>query len=213
MFKDREEAGYLLAQRLKGRAFHDPLVLAIPRGGIVVGAAIAQELSAELDVVLARKLGAPGQKEFALGAVSETGEVILNPGIEKHLRDRTDYLLEERDRQLEEIAQGSRLFRSVRSAAPFAGRSVILTDDGIATGSTMLAALRAVNAQKPREVIVVVPVAAPDRLKAVRPLCDEIVCLVVTPRLRSVSEHYRDFRQVEDEEVVALLRQLLETRR
>lgn len=207
MFQNREDAAYRLAQKLKSRVLHDPLVLAIPRGGVVTGAVLAQELDAELDVVLSRKLRAPGQPELALGAVSEDGRVYLNRHVQELLEFSDGYLNEERRHQLREIARRKRLFRGVRPQAPIAGRSVIVTDDGIATGATMIAALQGVKAQNPREVIVAVPVASPDRLEEVRPWCDDIVCLLSPVEFWAIGQFYEDFTQVEDAQVVELLRQ------
>jgi predicted phosphoribosyltransferase len=206
MFRDREDAGRRLARRLKGRALRDPLVLAIPRGGVVLGAILAEELGAELDVVLSRKLRAPMQPECAIGAVSEGGHVFLNHHSTKFLGQIEDYLEEERQFQLAEIARRKRLIRAVRPHAAIAGRSVIVTDDGIATGSTMIAALQALKAQGPHEVIVAVPVASPDRLAEVARWCDDVVCLLQPEEFWAIGQFYQDFTQVEDAEVVELLR-------
>jgi predicted phosphoribosyltransferase len=206
MFRDREDAARQLAGRLKGRELHDPLVLAIPRGGVVTGAVLARELGAELDVVLSRKLRAPGQPELAIGAISEDGRVYLNHHAQAFLDLLEDYLSEERRHQLGEIARRKKLFRDVRPQAPVAGRSVIVTDDGIATGSTMIAALQAVKAQNPREVIVAVPVASPDRLQEVRRWCDDVVCLLSPDEFWAIGQFYADFSQVEDEQAIDLLR-------
>jgi predicted phosphoribosyltransferase len=207
MFRDREDAACRLAATLKGRALHDPLVLAIPRGGVVTGAVLARELGAELDVVLSRKLRAPMQPELAVGAVSEDGRVYLNHYAQEVLDLTERYLAEERRHQLAEIERRKKLFRCVRPPAPVAGRSVIVTDDGIATGSTMIAALQAVKTQKPHELIVAVPVATPDRLAEVRRWCDDVVCLLSPADFWAIGQFYRDFTQVEDEEVVEFLRQ------
>lgn len=207
MFVNREDAAHQLAQRLKGRELHDPLVLAIPRGGVVTGAELARELGAELDVVLSRKLRAPGQPELAIGAVTEDGRVYLNRFAQEVLDLTDEYLAEERDHQLAEIARRQRLFRGVRPKAPVAGRSVIVTDDGIATGATMIAALQVVKAEGARDIIVAVPVASPDRLAEVRRWCDEVVCLLAPKRFWAIGQFYGDFTQVEDEQVVTLLRE------
>ena len=130
MFPDREDAARALAARLKDRALADPLVLAIPRGGVVTGAVLARELGAELDVVLSRKLRAPGQPEVALGAVSEDGRVYLNPHLAGRMNDLRDYLAIERRHQLAEMARRRALFRAVRPQAAVAGRTVIVADDG-----------------------------------------------------------------------------------
>jgi putative phosphoribosyl transferase len=206
MFRDREDAAHKLAAKLKGRELHDPLVLAIPRGGVVTGVVLARELGADLDVVLSRKLRAPGQPELAIGAISEDGRVYLNHHAQAFLDLLKDYLAEERRHQLAEIARRKELFRAVRSPAPVAGRSIIVTDDGIATGSTMIAALQAVKTQNPREVIVAVPVASPDRLEEVRRWCDDIVCLLCPEEFWAIGQFYEDFTQVEDEQVLQLLR-------
>jgi predicted phosphoribosyltransferase len=207
MFRDREDAARQLAGRLKGRPLQDPLVLAIPRGGVVTGAVLARELGAELDVVLARKLRAPGRPELALGAITESGAVYLNPQTARLFGLIGDYLEEERRHQFAEIARRRQLVRGVRPAATVAGRSVIVTDDGIATGSTMLAALQAVQAQQPLELIVAVPVGPPTHLEEVRCWCDEVVCLLSPPGFRAIGQFYEDFSQVGDEQVLALLRE------
>jgi predicted phosphoribosyltransferase len=207
MFRNREDAARQLAQRLKGRELHHPLVLAIPRGGVITGAVLARELGAELDVVLSRKLRAPMQPELAVGAISEDGRVYLNHRAQEVLDLTDDYLAEERRHQLAEIARRKKLFRAVRPEAPVARRSVIVTDDGIATGSTMIAALQAVKTQDPREVIVAVPVASPDRLAEVRRWCDDVVCLLSPADFWAIGQFYEDFTQVEDDEVVKLLRE------
>src|SRR6516225_8201659 len=207
MFRNREDAARQLAEKLKGRELYNPLVLAIPRGGVVTGAVLARELRADLDVVLSRKLRAPGQPELAIGAVSEDGQVYLNHHAKEFLDLMEEYLAEERSHQLAEIARRKKLFREVRPQAPLKGRTVIVTDDGIATGSTMIAALQAVRPQKAREVIVAVPVASPDRLAEVRRWCDDVVCLLAPEEFWAIGQFYEDFTQVEDEEVIELLRE------
>jgi hypothetical protein len=206
MFRDREDAARQLATQLKRRSLVEPLVLAIPRGGVVTGAVLARELGAELDVVLSRKLRAPGQPELAIGAIAEDGQVYLNQFAEEFRTELEDYLAEERRHQLAEIARRRKLFRAARPQARIEGRSVIVTDDGIATGSTMIAALQAIKGQNPRELIVAVPVASPDRLEEVHHWCDEVVCLLTPTEFWAVGQFYLDFTQVEDEEVVRLLR-------
>jgi hypothetical protein len=211
MFRDRADAAQQLARKLKGRTFRNPLVLAIPRGGVATGAVLARELGADLDVVLARKLRAPFQPELAVGALSEAGEIYLNHHADEALGITEEYLAEERRRQLGEIARRKRLFRQVKPQEPIAGRSVIVTDDGIATGSTMIAALQMIKAQNAYETIVAVPVASPDRLVAVRQWCDEIVCLLAPETFWAIGQFYQDFSQVEDEEVVEILREFAVT--
>jgi predicted phosphoribosyltransferase len=205
-FADRDEAAWMLVERLRGEALEKPLVLAIPRGGVEIGAVLARGLGAELDVVLSRKLRAPHQPELALGAVSESGEVYLNH-FASAMTDAGDaYVEAERQRQLAEIERRRALIRTVRPQAPIAGRTVIVTDDGVATGATMIAALHTVRAAGARKIIVAVPVAAPDRIDALRPLCDRIVCLQEPEAFWAIGQFYRDFAQVEDERVLELLR-------
>ena len=206
MFRDRADAGHQLAHYLKDRKFIDPLILAIPRGGIVIGDVLAKELSADLDVVLARKLRCPAQPELAVGALSEDGKVYLNEAVAEALQLSVDELTEERELQLAEMARRRALFRSVRPQAPVADRSIIVTDDGIATGSTMLAALHWVRAQKPFEVIVANPVASPDRLAPIRECCDEVLCLLQPQNFWAVGQYYYDFQPVSDEEVISILK-------
>jgi predicted phosphoribosyltransferase len=209
IFNDRAEAGSLLVERL-----HDtdtdsekPLVLAIPRGGIEVGAAIARGLGCELDVVLSRKLRAPQQPELALGAVSESGVVYLNRFAAAMTNAGNAYVEAERTKQLAEIDRRRKMFRAVRPQADVRGRTVILTDDGIATGATMIAALKTVRASGAKKLIVAVPVGPTDRIEALRPLCDRVECLIEPADFWAVGQFYRDFEQVSDERVVELLRE------
>lgn len=207
MFANREDAALQLAARLRERALRRPLVLAIPRGGVVLGAVLARELDADLDVLLARKLRAPDNPELAVGAVTETGQVYLN---HEYLEPQSQaYLDRETKVQLREIARRRRLLRGNRPPQSAADRSIIIVDDGIATGSTMIAALRALKAQHAHEIMVAVPVAAPDRLEQVRPLCDDLICLHAAPDLYAVGQFYDDFNQINDEQVVALLKPFL----
>jgi predicted phosphoribosyltransferase len=206
MFRDREHAGRRLAGRLRDRALHGPLVLAVPCGGVAVGAALAHALGAELDVVLARKLPDPSRPETALGAFGEDGDIYLTPYGEKVAGLLGDYLHDAARYQMVEIARQRQLFRTVRPAARALGRSVIVADDGLATGATMLAALRVVRAENPRELIVAVPVASPQAREAVAASADEVVCLLHPEGFGSVGRFYQNFRPVQEDQVVALLR-------
>ena len=207
MFLDREDAGRQLADELKNLALHDPLVLAIPRGGVVTGAALARALGAELDIVLANKLRSPVQPGLAFGAVGEDAQMYLNHRV-KELTGVTDkYLQRERDFQVEQIHCRQKVFRAARPAAKIADRSVILTDDGIATGSTMFAAIEVAKGNDPYELIVAVPVAPPDRLAAIRDRCDRLICLHEPTSFCSVAAFYKSFDTVDVEEVIHLLRQ------
>lgn len=207
MFHDRDEAGWRLVERLRGGRVEKPLVLAIPRGGVEVGAAIARGLGAELDVVLSRKLRSPHQPELAIGAVTENGEVYLNHFAAAMTDVGSSFIEAERRRQLDEIERRKAAIRSVRPRAEIAGRTVILTDDGIATGATMIAALKMVRAAGAREIVVAVPVGAPDRIDALRPLCDRVICLFEPIDFWAVGQFYRHFEQVSDTRVIELLRE------
>jgi hypothetical protein len=208
LFNDREEAGWMLVERLRAADYEKPLVLAIPRGGVEIGAVLARGLGADLDVVLSRKLRAPHQPELALGAVSENGEVYLNHFASAMTDVGDAYVEAERQRQMTEIRRRREMYRAVRPQAPIAGRTVILTDDGVATGATMIASLRTVRAAGARRIVVAVPVGAPDRIDALRPLCDDVVCLIEPEAFWAIGQFYRHFEQVPDERVVELLREL-----
>lgn len=207
IFNDREEAGWMLMERLRGTPLEKPLVLAIPRGGIEIGAVLARGLGAELDVVLSRKLRAPHQPELALGAISENGAVYLNHFASAMTDVGDAYVEAERQRQLGEIKRRRQIYRAVRPQAPIMGRSVIVTDDGIATGATMIASLRTVQAAGAKEVIVAVPVGSPERIDAIRPLCNRVECLLEPETFWAIGQFYRHFEQVPDERVVELLRE------
>lgn len=206
MYIDRADAGRRLGAILAGAALRDPIVLAIPRGGVEVGAALAATIGAELDIVLSRKLRAPFQPELALGAVAEGGEIHVDREILAAAGVDVADLERERAFQVQEIERRRRIFRAVRPQARVTGRSVILTDDGMATGSTMIAALRTVHAAGVLERIVAVPVAARACLDAIRPLCDRIVCPLAPTDFMSIGQFYRHFDQVADERVLEHLR-------
>jgi len=206
VFRDRAEAGRELGNRLNQLSLVRPVVLGIPRGGVVTAAAIAELLGAELDIVLSRKLRAPSQPELAIGALGEDGSVYHDRATQEMVSASPADLSREIAYQLEEIARRKAMFREVRPAAELKGRSVIVTDDGIATGSTMLAALQTVRMQKPLELIVAVPVAPADRLELIRSHCDRLICLEAPRDFSSVGQFYLSFDQVSDEEACELLR-------
>jgi len=206
MFQDRLDAGRRLAAELQGIPLKQPLVLGVPRGGVIIGAVIAEALSAELDVVLARKLRAPFQPELAIGAVAEDGRMELEPTTAGMPEVTDAYLEQELAHQRSEIERRMQLYRAARPQAPVTGRSVILTDDGIATGATVAAALCTIAGRQPHEIVLAVPVAAPERLRPLAARCQRVVCLHTPSVLFAVGEFYRHFEQVDDREVIQLLR-------
>ena len=209
-FKNRAHAGRLLAMALGaggGKAVHGPdaLVLGLPRGGVPVAFAVAMACGLELDILLVRKLGMPGQPEYAIGAVGSGGVRILQQGVPGLMGVTQEQVEAIATRELAEIDRRGRLYRGDRPEPACAGRDVILVDDGIATGSTMLAAVQVARGRGAARVVVAVPVAPPDTLAALEPLVDELVCLAAPPRFRAVSQWYDSFDQTSDEEVQDLL--------
>ncbi len=206
VFEDRKEAGRLLAERLvdlKGQ--DDVVVLGVPRGGVVVAAEVAKALDAPLDVYITRKLGAPGNPELAIGAVAEDGTLVLDQESIGFLRVSEAYLEEERRRQQAEIQRRAMRYRRGRPPVSLEGKRVILVDDGVATGHTMEAAIRALRQKPIRELILAVPVGPPATLARLRSLVDRMEVLSEPEMFWAVGMFYKDFRQVSDEEVEALL--------
>lgn len=204
IFDSRVDAGRRLVKALAAYRGRDALVLAIPRGAVEMGAIVAAELEGELDVVLVKKLRAPGSPEFAVGAVDETGWTYIAPHAAVAGADAA-YLARERRAELELLRKRRAQYTPARAPADPAGRVAIVVDDGIATGASMIAALHAVRAKNPARLVCAVPVAAPESLEQVRPYADEVVCLEAPEFFHAVGQFYRQFPQVEDEEVVALL--------
>jgi predicted phosphoribosyltransferase len=205
MFRDRQEAADQLAGSLKAYQGKKPLVLAIPRGAVPMAKLIAERLGGDFDVVLVRKLRAPWQPELAVGSVDEGGWTYIAPFAESMGAD-DKHLAEEKRKQLETIRQRRAQYTPLRSHIDPAGRTVIVVDDGLATGATMIAALHGLRQQNPAKLVCAVPVAPPDTLAKVRELADEVVCLQAPEFFQAVGQFYRDFPQVEDEEVIALLK-------
>lgn len=206
-FIDRRDAGQRLAARLKSRSFSDPVVLALPRGGVPVGFEVAHALDAPLDVLLVRKLGAPGFEELGIGAVIDgtQPQLVLDAETIAMLRVTPAYVDQERDRQLVEIERRRRLYRGELPAVSVEGRTAIIVDDGIATGGTVLVALRALNKVSPKSIVVAVPVAPPETLAKLSVEADDVVCLATPSPFGSVGRYYDDFTQTSDEEVIRLL--------
>ena len=206
-FLTRAHAGRLLADRLVHFRARDPVVVAMPRGGVPVGYEIARALEAPLDVVIVRKLGSPGQPELAIGALvdGDRPEVVLNPEIVRATGADQVHLEREIERQLQLARAREERYRRGRAAVPIEGRPAILVDDGMATGATARAAVRGLRRRGPGSIVLAVPVAAPDALEVLRGEVDDVVCLHSPRTFSSVGAFYEDFGQTTDEEVVELL--------
>jgi predicted phosphoribosyltransferase len=208
VFSDRRQAGRALAAALMPLKGENPVVLALPRGGVPVAFEVAQALAAPLDVVLVRKIGAPGHPELGLGAVVDGAnpQLVLNADIIELLAPNPAYIEAEKQRQLKEIERRKQLYRGDRPPVRLQGHVAIVVDDGIATGGTVKAVLRALARAGPARRVLAVPVAPRDSIEALAPEADDIVCLVTPEPFFAVGSHYSDFRQTTDAEVVDLLR-------
>lgn len=205
-FKNRSEAGRFLAEQLSAYANRpDTLVLALPRGGVPVAYEVAKALGAPLDVFQVRKLGLPGHEELAMGAIATGGVRVRNPEVVEYLRIPDEVIDEVTARERQELERRERLYREGRPALSPRGRVVILVDDGLATGSTMLAAVLALRQQQPASIVVAVPVAAKQTCEELRAVADEVVCAVTPDPFYAVGLWYEDFSQTTDEEVRELL--------
>lgn len=208
MFRDRAEAGRALASRLMGFGGRgDVVVLALPRGGVVVGYEISQALNAPLDVFMVRKLGTPGQPELAMGAIASGGVIVLNPDVVHALNIPDEVIRGVAERERREIERREREYRGSRPPAALRGHAVILVDDGLATGSSMRAAVRAVRDRDPASIVVAVPVAAASTCDELRSesAVDHVICLATPEPFQAVGQWYQEFPQISDQEVRELL--------
>ncbi len=204
-FVDRSQAGKLLASELAGYKGKSPIVLGVPRGGIVVAREIADALGGVVDVVLAHKLGTPGHPELAMGSVSENGKVFLNEDVISSVGVNRASVESEKDRQLAQMRLRIDKIRKVRPKVPLKDQIVIVTDDGIATGATTQAALWAVAAEKPQKLVAAIPVAPEDTIVRLAHLVDEMVCLRAPPLFYAVGQFYSRFDAVEDDDMLSIL--------
>jgi putative phosphoribosyl transferase len=208
IYKDRKDAGLQLASRLtKYKDREDVLVLALPRGGVVIGYEVAKALNCLLDIIIIRKIGFPGQTELAIGAVSETGAVVLNEDIISTYTVSKEYIEEEISRQKKEISRRITLYRSGKGIPPLDGKIIILVDDGVATGATIKAAISTLKNEKILRLVAALPVSSKDAEEEIKKTVDEWVCPETPVDFAAVGNFYQDFTQVSDEEVVELLKQ------
>lgn len=206
-FSDRREAGRKLAEAIGGTAIEQPVVLALPRGGVPVAYELARLMNAPLDVLLVRKIGAPSNKEYGIGAVVDGNppQRVLDETMAAYSRATSEYIERETEKEIGEIARRRTSYLGDRKPIPVTGRNVILVDDGIATGNTVRAAIKALRAQKAASTTLAVPVAPRDAIDRLKDEVDRIVCLATPSPFIAVGVHYADFTQVPDEEVQALL--------
>lgn len=207
-FEDRSDAGRRLAKALSRYKKRHPIVLALPRGGVPVAAEVAAALEAPLDLILVRKIGVPTQPELAMGAVVDGAApiVVRNDEVIELSGTTSDEFEATCARELEEIERRRQLYLGDRARAEIAGQVVIVIDDGIATGATTRAALQAIRNQKPKELVLAVPVAPPDTIAQLRGQVDALICLETPELFGAIGYFYRDFRQVSDQEVIAILK-------
>lgn len=205
LFADRADAGRSLASELAYLRGHDVVVLGLPRGGVPVAFEVARELDAPLDVIVVRKLGAPFQPELAMGAIGEGGIRILNHEVVRGAWIAPDEIAGVEQRERQELERQARQFRAGRARADLAGRTAVVVDDGVATGSTARAACGVAREQGAARVVFAAPVGAPNSAQALRGPCDEVVCLHTPAAFRSVGQWYADFSPVPDAVVTALL--------
>lgn len=211
-FRNRADAGRQLVRRLDHLAAEEPIVLALPRGGVVVGYEIARALGAPLDIIAVRKIGAPFQPEFGIGALvdGDRPETLLDEATLRQVGVTREQLRGQIQRELAELKRRERLYRGDAPRPDLKGRSVIVVDDGIATGSTVRAALRAIRRAEPRRLVLATPVAPPRTVESLSDECDELICLLAPPWFRAVGQVYQEFDQTTDQEVIDLLHEARE---
>ena len=206
MFRDRNDAALQLAAQLKRYKGQNPLVLGIPRGGVVIASVLARELKGEPDIILTRKLGTPGSPELAMGSIDEAGNLHLNLSIISALQISKEQIEKERLRQMDVIRHRAESYRRIYPKIPLEGRTVIITDDGIATGATLKVAIDMVKAVGVERTVVAIPVGPPENVAEIKQEVDDVTCLLAPANFQAVGQFYESFNQVEDEDVERILR-------
>jgi len=205
IFKDRQEAGKLLAEKLNKYAGKDTVILAVPRGGVVVAAEVAKRLKVPLDLIIIRKLGAPGNSELAIGANTSGGSLVLDKELISKLKISSEYIKNEHQKQLLEAKRREKVFRFGRKPLKIFGKTIILIDDGLATGSTIMAAITTIKQKSPKKIILAVPVAPLSTVKRIEPEVDSLIVLNTPENFYAIGQFYSYFPQVADDEVIGLL--------
>jgi putative phosphoribosyl transferase len=207
IFRDRAEAGRALAKRLLEKNYERPVVLALPRGGVPLAVEVTKALGAPLGIVLVRKIGIPLQPELAVAAVVDGGhpETVVNEDVRRLVDVSDEYLEEAKARALAEIDRRRQLYLKGRAGVAIEGATAIVIDDGVATGATVRAALKALRRRKPKRLVLAIAVAPPDTVELLRAEVDDIICLQTPEPFYAISPYFRDFSQVTDQEVIALL--------
>ncbi|MEW6102192.1 MAG: phosphoribosyltransferase family protein [Candidatus Omnitrophota bacterium] len=206
-FRNRKEAGSLLARELRELKEKEALILGIPRGGVVIAAELAKFLNADLDILLSRKIGAPSNPELAIGAVTEDGKVFLNDVLAFQVNVDMGYIEKQKSRQLNEINNRLKIYRKAHQKVNVRAREVVVTDDGIATGATMQAALMALRQEKPAGLTAAIPVCAKESAKKLTEYADKVLVLRSPDYLGAISQFYLDFSQVSDDKVIKILKE------
>lgn len=205
MFNDRYQAGEMLSHKLEEYRDRQPLILAVPRGGVMVAELVWEQLGGQLDLMITRKIGAPHQPELAIGAVSGDGYVMINDRLVSQLNISDIYISEKAEQEKAEIERRMAIYRGDRPLPVFGNNPVILIDDGVATGYTLLVALRSLQQKEPKELILAVPVGPPDTFDKLKPEADRLVYLESPAHFAAVGQFYHHFNQVSDSEVIAVL--------
>ncbi|EEG77831.1 phosphoribosyltransferase [Dethiobacter alkaliphilus] len=204
-YRNRREAGEILARELEGYKNYDTVIYAVPRGGVPVALPVADALDSQLDLIIPRKIPAPHQPEVAIGAVCEDGEVLLDPYLVQRLGISDEYINEAAAREVSEIKRRLQAYRGKRPVTDLSGRTAMVIDDGVATGFTITAALQSISRRGPRELVLAVPVAPPDTVETLSQEVDRIYCPLQPENFYAVGQFYDDFNQLTDDEISRML--------